>query len=89
MHLKSTEAYTFLTANRDKRKGPFLIHRDGVAIGHGYRTQKDAEDAVKRSVDQHARWVSPQDYTACKHESVDYQTYVCDACKKDLGNELF
>lgn len=41
--------YDFVTINRDKRRGPFLIRRFGVPIGHGYSTRKLAERAARES----------------------------------------
>lgn len=53
------ELYEFITINRNKRKGPFLVRRLGVPIAFGYRTKRDAEAAVARSEREHARWVRP------------------------------
>lgn len=41
--------YEFLTISKDKRKGPFLVRRNGVAIGYGYRTAKVAAEKAKLS----------------------------------------
>lgn len=39
--------YEFLTINKDKRRGPFLIRRDGVPIGYGYRYRSEKIAAAK------------------------------------------